>query len=199
MKKYAFYAVIVLVSVVAVGFAVNAFVGTEAPKVVVEGDYIEAQGGESLGAISGPDVYGDFRVLGEFKHKVGNTEVAQTLATSTVTLTSEDSGTTYFLSATGTNIVLPAVGFIGTNFKFIVNGAMATENMKVKSAEGDNINGTLTVNNADVVCDAEDQINFVVDGEELGDTVSLLSDGSQWLIVGSDATTAAKITCTDPS
>jgi len=129
----------------------------------------------------------------------GQTAVAQTGATSTVTLTAANSGTTYMLSATGTTITLPAVTNTGANFKFQVNGAMGVANMIVASAEGDNIEGTLIVAGAVVDCAAEDQINFVVDGENIGDYFEIMSDGTQWLLGDSGVLTAAKLTCTDPA
>lgn len=138
MKKYAFYAVIVLVSVVAVGFAVNAFVGTEAPKVVVEGDYIEAQDSESIGAIAGPDHYGDFRVHGRFLQGGGvNTETVSATATTNVLLTTADirdySQTDVTMVGVVTTLTLPATstitGFIqytGECVDYLVRNITAT-------------------------------------------------------------------------
>ena len=115
------------------------------------------------------------------------------------TLTSADYGkTVYFASTTGYTITLPAAT-IGASVKFVVNTAFGTSNMVIDSAEGDNIEGSLIVAGAVVECDAEDQVNFVNDGENLGDFVQLDSDGTNWYITGSGALTAAKLTCTDPS
>jgi hypothetical protein len=153
---------------------------------------------ENLGAITGPEIYQDLTVYGNIRFKEKTVQVNQTLATSTVTLYSEDSGTNYLLKATGTIIVLPAVE-AGLQFKFTINGASANANFEIRSAEGYNIEGTLIVAGAVVDCDAEDQINFVTDGENLGDYVELYSDGSQWLIGDSGVLTASKLTCTDPA
>ena len=133
---------------------------------------------------------------------IGLTETMETYAptatTTTKKLKSKNSGTTYLLSATGTTITLPAKEK-GLNFKFVVNGAVDTANIVIDSAEGDNIEGTLMVAGAVVDCDAEDQINIVADGENIGDYVELYCDGTQWLIRDSGVSSSTKMTCTDPS
>ena len=152
---------------------------------------------EKVGAMPGPEIYQDLTVHGWLTSTEKTTAIAQTGASSTVALAVADSGTTYLLSATGTVMTLPAVTD-GINFKFIINGAAANSNFIIDSAEGDNIEGTLIVAGAVVDCAAEDQINFVTDGENIGDYVELISDGSQWLIGDSGVLTSAKMTCTDP-
>ena len=117
----------------------------------------------------------------------------------TTTLRLVDSGTTYLLSGTGTHITLPAVNRVGTWFRFVINGAAGIGNYIIDSAEGDNIEGSLIVAGAVVDCGAEDQINFVVDGENIGDFVEVISTGTYWAIGASGGLTSAKITCTDPS
>lgn len=114
------------------------------------------------------------------------------------TLSHAETGSIVFASSTGGTTTLPAARE-GLHFKFFVGQAIATNNWIIDSAEGDNINGTLSVNNADVACAAEDQLNFVIDGETIGDNVELVSDGTQWLIVDSNIEAAAKLTCTDPT
>ena len=113
------------------------------------------------------------------------------------TLTIAMSGTTFY-TATGTTATLPAAT-AGVKMKFVIAGAFDTTNFIIDSAEGDNIEGALIVAGAVVDCDAEDQINFVADGENLGDFVELISDGTSWYITQSGALTSAKLTCTDPS
>jgi len=132
----------------------------------------------------------------------GDLKVASIAATNqyaTTTLTAANSGTTYFLSASGTTITLPAVTTAGLNFRFAVGGALDTGNVIIDSAEGDNMDGTLIVAGAVVDCRGEDQINFVVDGEQLGDYVEVYSNGTQWFIGDSGVLISAKMTCTDPS
>lgn len=114
------------------------------------------------------------------------------------TITANQCGSTFFLSTTGSTSTLPAVT-AGCELRFQVGAAFDTNDWIVDSAEGDNIYGTLSVNNADVVCSAEDEINFIADGEVVGDYVEIISDGTNWLITGSDVDTAAKVTCTDPN
>lgn len=171
-----------------------------APQFGVDGDSnfytVDAENGYK---VDGTEIFDSSRNLtaNTVLTKELTTAIAQTGASSTVTLTVADSGTTYLLSATGTRVTLPAVTD-GINFKFIINGAAANSNFIIDSAEGDNIEGTLIVAGAVVDCAAEDQINFVTDGENIGDYVELISDGSQWLIGDSGVLTSAKMTCTDP-
>lgn len=188
MKNQAKNLLILVLGLLLVGGGVMAYNSTA--KVVVEGDYIEAQNEESFGGFyPSPDIVGI---------KEMTESLAPTDATATTTLKDVKSGTTYYLSATGTEIVLPQV-YKGLNFRFVVGGALDTANVVIKSAEGDNIEGTLIVAGAVVDCAAEDQINFITDGENIGDYVEVRSDGTQWLIGDSGVLTSAKMTCTDPS
>lgn len=117
--------------------------------------------------------------------------------TATTTLTADQSGGTFYVDpANGvwSTITLPALAD-GLEFLFVVSGNF-TVDVAVKSAEGDNISGML-VSGAIVACAAEDQINFIANGELLGDHIRLASDGSAWFILDSGATTADKMTCTD--
>lgn len=143
-------------------------------------------------------VGGDLSVTGSILGDLYTDTIAEDDVWATTTLLAADSGTTYYVSASGTTITLPAVAD-GLYFRFAVNGAITDANVVIDSAEGDNIEGTLIVAGAVVDCAAEDQINIVYDGENIGDYVELYSDGSQWLIGDSGALTASKLTCTDPS
>lgn len=177
-----------LALIIVAGNVIKAYSGDGA-KVVVEGDYIESSQNQTVGGFYSPDIEG-------IKDKL--VIIAPTSIYATSTLVSSDSGTTYLLSASGTTITLPKVEK-GLNFKFAINGAADTGNFIIDSAEGDNVDGTLIVAGAVVDCRGEDQINFVVDGEQNGDYVELFSDGSQWYIGDSGVLTASKMTCTDPS
>lgn len=154
---------------------------------------------KSTGAIPGTDVYQDMTFYESVKFKASVTELAATSIYSTTTLQAKDSGSLLSVSASGTTITLPAVTEAGTSFTVAIGGAVDSGNVIVDSAEGDNIEGSLIVAGAVVDCAAEDQVNFVTDGENVGDSVTLISDGTSWLIVDSNALTAAKLTCTDPS
>lgn len=123
----------------------------------------------------------------------------ETVSSST-TLTTADSGKTFYMSNTATStITLPAVASsAGVVFRFVTAGTMAGD-MIIDSAEGDNMEGSLIVAGAVVDCAAEDQVNFVGDGENLGDFLEIRSEASKWYITQSNALTSAKLTCTDPS
>ena len=119
--------------------------------------------------------------------------------TATTTLTSaSDNYQLLPVSANATTITLPAATD-GLRFEFLVTGALTGGFMVIDSAEGDNINGILMVNDADVACVDEDQINIITDGEVVGDRVEIISDGTGWYILDSDGDASGKITCTDPS
>lgn len=114
------------------------------------------------------------------------------------TLTSGDSGKTYFLNAAGgATITLPALKN-GLNFKFIVADNFSTTNWIVDSAEGDNIEGMIEVAGAVVVASGEDQINFVASAEAKGDFIQLECNGTNWFVSG-QAALSGGITATDPS
>jgi len=119
--------------------------------------------------------------------------------TATTTLTS-DSDNIQLLAASAnmTTITLPTAED-GLHFKFVVAGALTGSSVLVDSAEGDNIEGNLFVNDAAVACSGEDQINIVTDGEVVGDYFEIVSDGTSWYIIESRGEAAAKMTCTDPS
>ena len=178
---------VLVVAVLFIGFAIF----TKDTTVVVEND--------SFGAFASPDIYSEVRFHNGMKNfKLDVTAKANTSQYATTTLSILDSGSTYFLTGSGTLMTLPSVAE-GLNFKFVVSDALDTANVVIDSAEGDNIEGTLIVAGAVVDCAGEDQINIVVDGENVGDYVELMSDGTQWLIGDSGVLTAGKMTCTDPS
>lgn len=122
--------------------------------------------------------------------------IAATDVYSTTTLDAADSGTLYSNSASGTTIILPDVNHTGAWFSFVVGGALDSGNLVIQSAEGDNIEGSLIVAGAVVTCDAADQVNFVTDGENIGDNLTLISDGTTWHVLDSNTLTSAKMTCT---
>lgn len=116
-------------------------------------------------------------------------------------LVSADSGSTVYFSTTGGTTTLPAVTVDGAIFRFVVAGALNTtnDNLVILSAEGDNIEGTLIVNGAVVDCAGEDSVEFVTDGENVGDFFELRSDGANWFIGASGGLSAGKIICIDPN
>ena len=124
------------------------------------------------------------------------TSLAKTSIYATTTLTVADSGTTYSLSASGTTIILPTATK-GVTFKFVVGAETISDgNYIVLSAETANIYGVILTGGVDYACATEDAINFIADGEKIGDFVEIYSDGTNWFIGSNGATTDAKITCT---
>ncbi len=121
-----------------------------------------------------------------------------TPVTAATTITASQSGATFVIGTTGAVYTLPAVTNDGFKARFVVGSAFTT-NAQIKAAEGDNITGTLIVAGAVVDCRAVDYVNFIADGEAIGDFVEVYSDGTQWLIGDSGVLTTAKATCTDPS
>ena len=203
---------IALLGVFAIGGLVTAYSG-DAPNIVIEGDYIEAPGGENLGeemlGASGTRFpYGvsadtTSPIAGEVR---GTTlkitdgilyqETASTITAAT-TVTAAQSGTTFYMDFTaGATSTLPAVQ-AGLVYRFVVSDNFATSDMVIASTEGDNIEGALIVAGAVVDCDAEDKIKIVADGENLGDYVEFRSDGVKWFLGDSGALTGSKMTCED--
>lgn len=119
--------------------------------------------------------------------------------TATTTLTSASDNIQLLPVSADTSVITLPAAADGLDLTFIVTGAQTGASITIDSAEGDNIEGILQVNDADVVCAGEDQLNIVTDGEVVGDRVQLISDGTSWYIGDSDWDAAAKLTCTDPS
>lgn len=112
------------------------------------------------------------------------------------TVTSSESGSTFYWTTTGATSTLPAVATAtGTVFRFVVGSALATTNAVIASAEGDNLEGSMIVAGAVVDCDATDRIELIIDGENIGDYVEVRSNGQYWFITESNALTAGKLTC----
>lgn len=154
--------------------------------------------GTTLTVTGAASIAGTLTTTGAFEPSA-ITFPSQSIATTSDTLVAGDLGDTVFVTAaSGTTITLPAATD-GAFFRFVIASLFDTANVIIDSAEGDNIEGALIVAGAVVDCDAEDQINFVNDGENLGDFVELTSDGTSWFIGASGALTTAKLTCTDPS
>ena len=106
------------------------------------------------------------------------------------TLTSRDNGKVFILSdAASGDITLPPVA---TNVGFeckVICGFAITSASALKSAEGDNMEGALMVASTVVDVDAADQLNFVQTAENIGDWVSVISDGTYWYADGRALTT----------
>lgn len=123
-----------------------------------------------------------------------------TSVTANTTLTSAHFGEVIVLNDSdgGSVVTLPAAT-AGGIITVVVGTAFDTANIVIDSAEGDNIEGALLVNAANVACSGEDQINVVQTAEAVGDRVTLVSDGTSWYILDSNGVAAGSLTCTDPS
>lgn len=107
----------------------------------------------------------------------------ETIAAAT-TLTAEDSGKTFILSAAaGAAITLPAVTMTNFKAKFIVGAAFATTNFTVVAATNI-IQGGAIVDSTFVAASDENTISFVASAEAVGDYVEIISDGTNWYVNG---------------
>jgi len=151
---------------------------------------------------------GSFRVVDnsgvvEVKGGTGTTPIGTSspveVITGAQTLTAADAGKTFLLDAAGgATVTLPALT-AGFTCKFVVSSAFASTNWVIDSAEGDNINGFITVDDAAILAAAEDQINLVATAETIGDHLNFICDStnSQWIVTGHGEATGA-MTATDP-
>ena len=111
--------------------------------------------------------------------------------TESITLTAEDNGKTFILgdAAPGT-ITLPAVTLAGFSIKVICGFAITSDGV-LASAEGGNLEGALMVASTVVTVAAAGQLNFVDTAENIGDWVTVVSDGTYWYADGRALTTGA--------
>lgn len=134
-----------------------------------------------------------------FENAVIDTTVwTETLAAAS-TLTGDDCGKTMYLSsATEFATTLPPVASVrvGCEMDFVISAAAASANYTVLTGNSleNLIFGLISVNSTMVACADEDTITLV-DGNAIGDHVSLKTDGTSWFITG-EGITAAKLTCT---
>ena len=179
-------------------------------------------GRDAVGAISGTDVYNDMTFFNTVDFRSGVTVTAVTSsatssflgrilyqeaidATSTpdFTLLLSDSGTTFYIGTAGLDIALPAIPgptTVGVWYRFVVDSNFASTDMTVHGGQADatddQIEGSITVAGAVVLCDNEDTITFANAAELEGDWVELRSDGVNWYVSG-QASGSGGITCTD--
>lgn len=149
-----------------------------------------------------PSITGNTTITGDFEatgYISGDKEVVALAPASvyaTTTLVAADSGKVYSLSGKGNTIILPAVSNSGAIFTFIIGAAFDTGNFMITSAAGDDIEGSIIVAGAVVDCDAADAINFIADGENIGDFVTIISNGTKWIPLQSGGLAGSKMTCT---
>jgi hypothetical protein len=158
----------------------------------VRGTTLTITGSEIFsGALTGTSVAlsGSINYLESFERV--STAAGNLINTSTVA----ESGKTYYIT-TSTSQVLPlASTATGTVYRFVVAEALTVTSTISTSGYADIIEGTLIVAGAVVDCDAEDTILITAASENVGDFVELRSDGQKWFIGASGVLTATGWTC----
>lgn len=110
---------------------------------------------------------------------------------STVKLTTEDNGKIIRLGGTGTSIVVPdATTHAGMEVTFVVSAVFATDYVISNGGAG-TFEGCVL--EAGVVQDinAADTLTLEDGAENIGDTYTLLCDGTSWLVGGSSLNAAS--------
>lgn len=192
------------------------------PKVVVEGDYIEAGQSESLGgsytseptwltasddwmAVNSIYEYGDLEVNGtsyfdgtvNFVGDVYDKITSSNIAT-TSTLDGANSGTTYYLTGSPFQITLPTTSTanIGATYRFVVAADLTVTSTIVTAGSTNSMEGALIVAGAVVGCEAEDTLTIGAAFDGIGDYVELTWQGTYWMLGDSGFQTASSLTCT---
>lgn len=104
-------------------------------------------------------------------------------------ITAAESGKTFFLSlAGGFTSTLPAPA-AGLRYSFIVKTAPTTAYIITTNAGANVLYGTVANNGAEAEANgidiaAQDTINFVANQAKVGDTVDVVSDGTNWYVSG---------------
>ena len=122
----------------------------------------------------------------------GQDQLAETVETITAarTLGATDSGKVFVLNAAGgAAIALPAAS-AGINFKFYVGALFASTNWVI-SAPTAIIRGGALVNSVNVIAAGSTNINLVATADTIGDTVDLISDGTNYYVRGVGALAGA--------
>ena len=175
--------------------------GTSPSVGEVRGTTLTSTGGMSVGGMLSASSTLQVTGAGIFYGDLNGQKSATTTDGVASTIADHGSNHISFIKGTGATITLPAAAE-GVTVRVVVAAAFAT-NAVVDSAEGDNIDGTLIVNDAPVACAGEDQINLVASAESPSDWVELtvadLNGTPTWIITGSNGDLAGSLTCTDPS
>ena len=112
------------------------------------------------------------------------------ILTADTTLTIEDSGTVFFLDATGENIIIPAASTAkGVYYEFVVNATVATSSWSIDSAGTNDlhINAFTGADGAAAASSAGtsvDGYNHVHTSAVAGDCSYMISDGTKWHAIG---------------
>jgi hypothetical protein len=125
---------------------------------------------------------------------VGSGKLETVTAAKTLTM-KDDNGKTFICNAAaGKTITLPPVTAAGFEAKFIIGAAFATDDWIIASVEGDNMEGAMMVASTVVDVNAADIVTLgdaSAAAENIGDWVTVLSDGTYWYVDGRALTTAA--------
>lgn len=114
---------------------------------------------------------------------LGYRELSEEITASN-TIVATESGKVFYLSGAASTSTLPAVATAtGTVFRFVVAGSV-TGDITIVSAEGDNLEGALDVNSSITTVDAADRILINQTAENLGDIVTVRSNGQKWFVTG---------------
>lgn len=121
----------------------------------------------------------------------GKTHALPETITAAQTLTDEDSGKCFTLSAAaGAEVSLPAVTSEGFCARFVVGLAFATTDWTIVSTTNV-IQGNAIVAGAHVAASDENTISFVASAESVGDYIDIYSDGTNWYASGSGVTSGS--------
>lgn len=110
----------------------------------------------------------------------------QTLSASTATIGVGDSGKTFFLSrAAGITVTLPTAT-LGLKYKFIVAVAPTSVGYIITATPTDTLFGNAVerAGGSGVAGTAADVVTFVANQSIIGDTITVESDGTNWLWTG---------------
>jgi hypothetical protein len=133
---------------------------------------------------------------------LGGLQVAKThvdtveVVTATNVITAAETGKTFFLSAAaGFESTLPTAA-AGLRYKFIVATAPTSNGYTITGTPADKIFGTVACSGAEntingVTADANDNVILVHNQAKIGDTVTFISDGTNWYVNGNVNTYAA--------
>ncbi len=107
-----------------------------------------------------------------------------------ITLTPEDTGTTFLLDAVGEDIIIPTpVGNRGVHYRFVMNAKCITSNWTITSGGTDLIHGQIASGAGDDVDTITagtgiELISFINTAADEGDHVNIFSTGVFWMATG---------------
>jgi hypothetical protein len=152
-----------------------------------------AQRPEALKFTAGATVTSDGQ--GTVEVEIGGSDTME-VVTATKTVTAEENGKTFFLSAAaGFTVTLPTAE-LGLRYKFIVKTAPTSNGYTIVGTPVAVIQGIVAASGAEdtvngVAAANEDNVILVANQALVGDMVEFESDGTNWYVNGNVNTTAA--------